>query len=415
MKKSFVLLFFFLLLSCSNEGFESKIAAPPQKDLVLCLIKVEGEDKCVQISKSLCDEMAGTKGKCNLIIDVSSSSADVSSSSDFDGGSSSSDVVVGGSSSSGGVVGGSSSGGVVGGSSSGGVVGGSSSSDVVVVGSSSSDVVVGSSSSGGVVGVSSSSDGEISSSSIGNVSSSGGTVSSSSSVGVSSSSSLGLPSLGECSFPYYVAKTKKEYIKNLVSVVDDFGRCKGVKYTLTQTGGGPGAGNFASITGDSISFATSSSSGQRTLNITARDTCSIISGTTTTTIPLSKSCQISVYLAEDYRDARCNHENIFPVNLAITKTPTVIDYACCEPKSDYRITQCGSANFTLSIDGTVAVTSSDNTAVLPDRKLTLIEEPNVQCTNYGDSPGGKLYRYPKRMLMTVTNVLPNGGFSCNSW
>jgi len=97
MKKFLVPLFLLLFLSCSNEGFESKVAAPPQKDLVYCTIMVEGELKCVQISESLCTEMKGVRGKCNIIVYVSSSSdEDVSSSSSSDivVVSSSSDVVV---------------------------------------------------------------------------------------------------------------------------------------------------------------------------------------------------------------------------------------------------------------------------------------------------------------------------------
>jgi len=160
--------------------------------------------------------------------------------------------------------------------------------------------------------------------------------------------------------------------------------------------------------GDSISFSSASASSTQR-NITIRPSAS----SSQCSLPPNNVCSITVVIADDYRDARCNHENIFPVNLAITKTTTVIDYACCEPKSNYKITQCGTANFTLSIDGNVAVTSSNNEANLPD--LTPIPEPNTQCTEYGDSPGGLLYRYPKRMLMTVTNALPTGGFSCNSW
>jgi len=363
MKKLFVLLFFFLtlLFSCTKNGFES-----PEPQEVWCNIEKLG--KCEFISESLCKDTGESyKNRSECESNVSSSSyEDVSSSSSR------------------GVVGSSSSR-QVSSSSSRGVVGSSSSR----AGSSSSDDEE----------ISSSSEDDDSSSSTGNTSSSSSSVRSSSSVGISSSSSLAVPSLDTlCSlFPYYVAKTKKESVKNLFSSEG----CTNVTYSVSSTG------NIASITGDSISFAnTSASSTERNLTIRANAQCG---GTAQ-----SKECtHIPVVIADSYRDAKCNHQDIFPVNLTITNITTVIDYACCEPKSNYTITQCGQANFTLSIDGSVAVTSKDNSANLPN--LTPIAEPNAQCTEYGDSPGGTLYRYPKRMLMTVTNTLPTGGFSCNSW
>jgi len=424
MKKFLVPLFLLLLLSCSNDGFESKYAAPAQKDLILCLIKVEGQNKCVQISESICTEMGGTKEKCNLEGDVSSSSDDVSSSSDVAGVSSSTDIDVGGgssssagvvdgSSSSAGVVDGSSSStGVVGGSSSsagvsddssssGGVVGGSSSSTGVVGGSSSSaGVSDDSSSSGGVVGGSSSSAGVG-----GGSSSSVSAVSSSSSVGVSSSS-LAPPSLGECTplqFPDYVAKTQKESLKKLITSIGNANGCT-VSYT-------PSSASGFSISGDEIDFSKySSSSRTLSLNITARITCS-------GSQPQQKNCTKEVYVADDYKAARCNHS--FPANLNITKSTTVIDYACCEPKGDfgnndetYYIT-CSTPNFTLKIDDATPITKIDSHANLP--ALPLKEEtPYPDCQEYGKSPGNVLYHYSKRILMTATNV-PTGGFSCDSW
>jgi hypothetical protein len=381
MKKSLVPLFFFLLFSCSNEGFKSEIAASSQKK-VWCQI-----NGCHKISESLCSEMGGVVVDYDYNECESSSSSvdDVSSSSDVDV-SSSSRIGVSSSSR------------------------GSSSSSR----GSSSSVVDGGSSSGGDAssssgGASSSSEDDVSSSSIGDSSSSSSSMNSSSSV-VASSSSLVSPSLVGCSpFPYYVLTTKREYIKNLVSIEGNTVGCGDVTYSVSSTGGGPGGGNIASITsnGDSISFTNASASSTvRNLTIRANAQCN---GT-----PLQyKDCPVQVVVvAADYRDAKCNHEGIFSVNLAITRTPTVIDYACCEPKSDYIITQCG-ANFTLSIDGSVAVTSSNNSANLPNH--TPIPEPNKQCTEYGGSPGGTLYRYPKRILMTVTDAIPAGGFSCNSW
>jgi len=161
MKKSFVLLFFFLLLSCSNEGFESQLASSSQKE-VWCKI----DENCVEITRSLCLDMNGKVFLNNTACLTSSSSEDGTSSSSEDGASSSSED--GASSSS--EDGASSSSIVVVGSSSSNVVGISSSSSVVVGGSSSSNVVVGSSSSD-IGGGSSSSNGS-SSSLISNTSSS---------------------------------------------------------------------------------------------------------------------------------------------------------------------------------------------------------------------------------------------------
>jgi len=384
MKKFLVPLFLILLLSCSNEGFKSDIAASAQKNAT-CFFP---DGRCLEISESLCTDIGGTLGKCTQS-SSSSNVDDVSSSSGVDDVSSSS-VASGVSSSS---RGGRSS-------SSGGDAVSSSSADATTS-SSSGDITV-SSSSSVAGGVSSSAEGGDASSSsvvVSVSSSSGGTVSSSSSLVVSSSSSAP-PSLGACSaFPYYVTKTKKEYIKNLVPS----NGCGNVTYSLTGSGSG---NNGISITGDTISFANASASSSKrnlTIRATASSQC------------VNKDCPIEVVITDAaYKDAKCNHQDIFPVNLAITSTTTIIDYACCEPKTDYIITQCGSANFTLSIDGAVAATSKDNSAKLPD--LTLIPEPNAKCTEYGGSPGGILYRYPKRMLMTVTNPpLPTGGFSCNSW
>ncbi|MDR2583853.1 MAG: hypothetical protein LBC75_10265 [Fibromonadaceae bacterium] len=389
MKKFFVPLFLALLLGC-NDGFKSDIAASEQKNN-RCYVENSGEFY-KSISEKLCEEIGGEVGRFCPPEVCGNSSSDEESSSSMDNISSTSRPSSNSRSSSSSRPGNSSSGGTVSSSSD----EESSSSDEE---SSSSSGAVNSSSSG--TG-SSSFSGTVSSSSSGTGSSSS-LVNSSSSVGTSSSSSLAIsssssapPSLGACSaFPYYAVKTKKESIKNLVSN----NGCGNVTYSV-QSGG-----TYASITGDSISFANATaSSTKRTINIRA-------------TAPQceTKDCPIEVVIVDAaYKDARCNHEDIFPVNLTITNTPTVIDYACCEPKRDYIITQCGQANFTLSIDGAVAVTSSNNSVNLPN--LEPIPEPNEQCKKYGDSPGNILYRYPKRMLMTVTtNPFPTGGFSCNSW
>jgi len=68
-----------------------------------------------------------------------------------------------------------------------------------------------------------------------------------------------------------VAKTKKEYLGDLVSVVNDYDRCENVVYTLANSGN---PNTMPLISGDSINFANyPSSSGTRTLNITASVTC----------------------------------------------------------------------------------------------------------------------------------------------
>jgi hypothetical protein len=359
-----------LLFACSNDGFDSKIAASAQKS-VNCSI---GRD-CSRISEKLCTEIGG---EVLLSCPTSSSSGDVSSSSDVEGSSSSDGE---GSSSSDGD--------------------GSSSSDDE--GSSSSDVE-GSSSSDGK-GSSSSDGGNSSSSSGGGNSSSSGEGSSSSN---NSSSSLADPILSECSpFPHYVARTKKESIKDLVFVENDNG-CEAITYTLESS---------SSAIGDSISFATYSLGAQPTINITAKTQCGSTALTTT--------CPISVFVAEEYiKNARCNHEGIFTANISTTKKTTVIEYACCESKTDYRFTQCGPnpLSYTLSVKSSSIVVESDNDNVATLPALTPVPETNpeinAQCIKIESNqsyPYGTLYHYPERILMTVTSTVPSGGLTCNSW
>ena len=95
MKVKFLLLILSLLLfACSNDGFESQVAASSQKN-VFCRIA----DKCSKISKKLCDEIGDEVETCeleepNYSSEVSSSSSDeVSSSSDDEASSSSGDEV----------------------------------------------------------------------------------------------------------------------------------------------------------------------------------------------------------------------------------------------------------------------------------------------------------------------------------
>jgi hypothetical protein len=284
MKKSLVPLFFFLLIGCSNDGFESEKVVSSQKD-VWCKI----DDKCLQISKNLCDEMEGIT-PCGSTVpgnDVSSSSANVASSSSSRAASSSSVNAVSSSSS---------------------VVASSSSS---IVASSSSSSVVASSSSNVVV--SSSSEDDVSSSSIGD---------SSSSIVVSSSSNLPAPSLGECSpFPYYVATTQKESIDGLVPIIDNYDRCQ-ITYTLSSSSGGiPGIGSSITITStngnDSLRFASASSTA-RNIIITATATC--------TGFPIqTKTCSISVIVASKFADKieTCDNPRV-----SVGPGPTVVEINC---------------------------------------------------------------------------------------
>jgi hypothetical protein len=274
MKKFFVPLFLILIFGCSNEKIEiDPNAASTQRD-IHCYVK-DSDDYYEKISENLCLEIIGGTEGYRPPVDVSSSSDEESSSSrgsvsrsSSSGGAISSSSGGAGSSSS--HIGSSSSGtgsssSHLGSSSS----GGADSSSSVVAGSSSS-VVAGSSSS--VVAISSSS---------------GGAGSSSSSVAVSSSSSsLAPPSLGDCSaFPSYVSKAKEESLKDLVSLENHYDRCGEVTYSTNS--------NFAVITGNSISFANAPSApGTRTLNITARVTCT---GFTVS----SKPCQIPIEVIGD--------------------------------------------------------------------------------------------------------------------
>lgn len=274
MKKSLILLFFLLLLGCTN-SIDAEKAFSSQKE-VWCYIK---DGVCKKINESLCadigDSVEADDERCNS----SSSDEEISSSSEDGDDGSSSSIVINSSSSR---AAGSSSSRAVSSSSAGS---GSSSSRAV---SSSSDEEISSSSE----------DEDGSSSSIGTLSSSSSTVgssssvSSSSSVAVSSSSSLVAPSLGACSatFPSYVSKAKKEYLGDLISVVNDHERCGNVVYTLA---GGGNPNNMPSISGDSINFANyPSSSATRTLNITANVTCPGF------TIP-AKTCSVSIEVVAD--------------------------------------------------------------------------------------------------------------------
>lgn len=380
MKKFFVPLFLFLLLGCSTEGFESTIAADAQKKGD-CFVEATGI--CYKnISKNSCEEIGGISRVCAVEGDSSSSEDDESSSSVFVVlPSSSSEFVILPSSSSVPIV--------LPSSSSVPIVLPSSSSVFVVLPSSSSDLVVlPSSSSEFIIEPSSSSVLVVEPSS-------------------SSSSSLGQPDINVVtelceSFPYYVARTKKEYVKNLFSLEGNTTGCGSISYSPN------------SISNDSISFTiySANSSIERSIDITASIKC----GSKT----YSAECSIKVVVAADsLKEVRCNHKDIFGPPLTpfkITKTTTIISYACCEPqKSDGYYVTCVKS-YTLKIEGSPDISSTDNHANLPI--FNPIPEPNAQCTPYGNSPGGVLYRYPKRILMTTSssNVSgPNGGFTCESW
>jgi len=388
MKKFFVPLFLVLLFSCSSiEDFKPSEQAASEQKNNRCYVE-RNHKYYDNISESLCVEMGGEPGKfCPVEVcgegEISSSSRNTASSSSR--GSSSSRV---GSSSS--------------------RIGSSSSNDDGDDSSSSGD----DDSSSSIVAVSSSSVGAGSSSSSSAVSSSSIGNSSSSSVGNSSSSSLGPPDIDittACaSFPYYVAKTKKEPIKNLFLESNTTG-CEKISYS---------ASGSASISGDSISFAsyTVSTTAEQKPIITASVEC----GSKT----YSAKCPITVVVAADsLKEARCNHESIFG-KFNITKATTILNYACCEPQKEsegYFIT-CNNANYSLKINGspspTITPDNGNGKTNLPVIN-PMIPEPYAQCKKYGDpvsgSPGGILYRYPKRILMTVTGTLGSGGFLCESW
>jgi len=345
MKKFLVPLFFLLLINCSSDGFDSQIAAGAQKN-VWCQVK----GNCVEISKSLCNEIGVEIGieKCNLTGNSSSSSdeEEVSSSSLADDMSSSSgdEVIISSSSSL-----------ALG-------VSSSSSSSVVDIGGSSSSIFV-------------------------------GDVSSSSSEAVSSSS-LAPPTLSECSpFPYYVAKTKKEYIGDLVHVENDFDRCEKIKYTLSGSSSItiPAAPNDTIINFVSASSVPSSSS-ERSLTIKASVQC----GTQT----ITKDCPIKVVVADNYQDSVfCSGGGEF-ANLTISKT-TVFEYRCNTSKPDYYIkcTDPSEATFKLSVKGLADKNSEWGGANLPELVPIKINET--------------LFYYPERVLVTVTGG--GGPYKCESW
>jgi len=362
MKTSFVLLFFFLLLlfSCTHSGFESS----EQKE-VWCNIK---PSTCKKISESLCADigepvLSPSDEKC------------VGSSSSYEDVSSSSSRSVAGSSSSRQI------------SSSSSRVGSSSSGAV----SSSSSSGVGSSSSSDEEEISSSSGNAISSSSVGNPSSSSSSVVSSSSIGVSSSSSLGRADLiDDCSFPSYVAKGRKESIKNMFKLEGNTTECvDGIKYSVSSTTGGSITG--VTITGTDISFSSASST-KRDLKINASIKCG--------TRDISVGCPISVIVADNYQDSVFCSGSGKSANLSITGT-TVFEYRCDEEKEDYYIkckNSTGDAEYKLSVNGYPEANSSWGGANLPNIKPIKIDE--------------KLFYYPERVLITVNG---GGTYTCESW
>jgi len=278
MKKFLVPLFFFLFLSCSNEDFESKIAASVQKRSY-CNIK----NKCVEdISESVCAEL----GEVINLTRCTELNGNLSSSSDNSSSSSSSAI-----------------------NSSSSYASSSSSSTI----SSSSNQTVSSSSSGGS-----------SSSSIGNSSSS---ISSSSSSAISSSSSFKFKE--ECSpFPYdYVSKDKKEYIKDLASLEGDPAECV-ITYQVRATNG-----VSASISGDSISFLSASSTKQ-VLLIAASAQCG------TTTVYKPSDCKIEVVVAEKFAEAKlCDDEDR---HTRLSPGTTTVEVSCVKGEGPAKFFGCDS-------------------------------------------------------------------------
>jgi len=258
MKKFLVPLFLLLLLSCSNEGFESKLAASSQKDSFCGGIRPDDPTYCPKISESLCKEIGGTLGKCTPV-SSSSDVDDVSSSSDADDVSSSSDVV-----------------------------GVSSSSDVSGVGSSSSVVGGDVSSSSDIAGVSSSSDvADVSSSSdVGGSSSSVdvGDVSSSSIDSPSSSSvSQPAPTWTECNIPQYVGRNEPIASLKFISIENNNGRC-----TMTYKLGS------SSSNATTLNYSSSAIGTTQNLTITTSATCN--GGITLQPQPCNKMVTVADYL-----------------------------------------------------------------------------------------------------------------------
>jgi len=302
MKKFFVLLCFLLLfLGCTNDGFESDIAASAQKQDYCRIITVDdftatADTTCFpkKISTKLCEELGGETVACPPKFSSSSEEVVISSSSEEYISSSSEEDI----------------------SSSSFFIGISSSSSLFV-GISSSSLFVGVSSSSSLfIGISSSSSVfvEISSSSVIDV------VSSSSIEDIpSSSSSLPDPTLACPDFqnPYYVAVTQKESLKDLIPVDD---RCS-VSYALS---------NLSSTitlndTKDSLRFASASST-KRNLNITVTADCTPFQS------PSPVSCPITVVVASKFADKieteTCDQK------ISVGPGTTVVEINCIKSNGD---------------------------------------------------------------------------------
>lgn len=191
----------------------------------------------------------------------------------------------------------------------------------------------------------------------------------------------------------YVAKTKKEYVKDLISVRDDLGRCSDVTYAL---------GTSTTISTDSLNFAAYSGQ-QNNLNITARVTCN---GVTAALAPVS--CPISVFVADRYIEfveCKKTKEATTPTYTFSTGT-TIFDYRCQKPDTEYYI-KCSAASttpvFTLEAEGYTKTTSSWGGANLPGYPTPV--DPIENDDGY--------FYYPKRVLATVTTASSQGG--CISW
>jgi hypothetical protein len=116
-----------------------------------------------------------------------------------------------------------------------------------------------------------------------------------------------------------VSRAKEESINDLVPVINDYNRCN-VTYTLSSSSGGPpGGGSNPTISASSISFAAvSASSTPRNITINARAQCEGIA------TPLTKSCTISVVVAEKFAKIEKCHDP----RVSVGPGTTVVEITC---------------------------------------------------------------------------------------
>ncbi|MDR3001342.1 MAG: hypothetical protein LBU89_08775 [Fibromonadaceae bacterium] len=129
----------------------------------------------------------------------------------------------------------------------------------------------------------------------------------------------------------------------------------------------------------------------------------------------------AVFVAEGYVEAGCNHADGPFREWKVPAATTIIKHKCCQPKLKFRFDNCGGNNhYTLLIEGFAKLTS--NNGAIPElptpSKSAIPEAPYPECKPYSGSnpsPGDTLFYYPQRILMEVTSELPTGGFTCESW